>query len=317
MKKGLANYRFTNIEVTFDGICVLDNVIVGESIYYYRDTFEDCELTVSLINKSRFLPAGNYVVAHSSPCNIFHWITDSVPRLIRLKKSVTKSTLLLPQRSDREPFIKETLKVLGIKKRVFISRTESVRAPHLTLPETNRIFTNLDATILRDVRKKFLNSLSPKRKNAGTTLRKIFLSTTLKENYIVVNKKNVSQALKDLGFHILDPRKTGFMETIAFIQHAEVLIGFSTPDLVFLNFLPSNASLLELRCPPGNVVDKYLECYEIMAHRLSLQYNYQYGTHIGYVGNEAVKAIEFDIRALMDIVNKKIKRPSKKFKRIK
>ncbi len=311
----LSTYKLSNVEVTFDGICIVDQKFLLESVYRYRDNLEECYLSLQFINRCQFLLSEKHILIHSTHRDIFHWITDSIPRLIMVQHEIESSTLLIPEGFEQEDFVKESLHLFQIRKVVHIRREESIRAQHLILPELKSFYPIFNPSLVTSIRTIYTKWITPQIARNKSFQSRIYIELPVTGPHIVVNKKGIERTLEEFGFTLLDLSKVGFIEGIKAIHKAEFLVGFDSPNLVYLNFLCSGASVLELKYPVGNHVDNYAGRYWRLSSCLSLKYYYQFGTHRGYYGDESAKAIEFDTRILCTnltlMTNRSIKRKGK------
>ena len=87
-----------------------------------------------LLKKRRMLSCDAVWVVDDWATGYFHWLADSLPRLLTIKDRLNDLTLLLPSRLKDLHFIQPTLKAFGVKETIFIEPDEVYFCKKLLVP---------------------------------------------------------------------------------------------------------------------------------------------------------------------------------------
>ncbi|MBX0292130.1 glycosyltransferase family 61 protein [Hymenobacter sp. HSC-4F20] len=181
--------------------------------------------------------------------NYYHWLVESLPRLLALRKYYPNISLLVP---DPTPsFIKVTTSLLGFEKLIPIKKDEIARVKSLLVPEkVPYLVMSLEDTTagqgdfsLTTVRNELLRALD---KPNRLPHRRIYVSRAKQAVRRVSNEVAVEQVLKKHGFETVFFEDLSFKEQMALMQETAVLVGLHGANLTNLMFLQPTAKVIEL-----------------------------------------------------------------------
>lgn len=199
----------------------------------------------------------------------FHWITDTLPRLLFLLKSRPDCIPMIP--SDKKlSFIEKSLLPFRFRKVVFLEKDEYIFTKRLLLINHTASTGNYNEEMIREIRKLFRFHFEP---TNSQNFDKIYVSRSKSGRRRVINELAVSTLLNEYGFVTLHFEDFSFEEQIKMASQAKVLIGLHGAGLTNMIFMAEQASVLEFR--PEN--DDSNLCYYALASALHLKYYYQFG----------------------------------------
>jgi capsular polysaccharide biosynthesis protein len=199
---------------------------------------------------------------HWSKINYYHWIVDSLPRILLAKKNSTDPVFLLPENPPH--FITASLKELGIEKVRFIRKNEYLSFEKLYVQQYAAAPGQHHKLLLAELRSAFLQkNTSP----VGTG--KIYVSRGKQAVRKIANEDPLLEIVKKEGFRVVYFEDHTLAEQIAIMRTARILVSSHGANMTNMLFMPENATIFELiRNDQPNF------CYWSMSN--SLRYNYYY-----------------------------------------
>lgn len=201
------------------------------------------------------------VFDHWAYANYFHWMVDSMCRLIVWKEQLQEYTILLPARPPK--FMLGTLDLLGINKRMVIQKGTFLEIPLLHIPNYSAWSGQQHPIVLREV-KKFI--LSRVKVQEGP--KKIYISRARQKNRRLSNEAQVITTLKSFGFEIVYFEGMSLAEQLNLVKNADFIVTSHGANLT--NALFSEARIFELLRE-----DKPNFCYWSTLDCVGLSYYYQ------------------------------------------
>ena len=216
--------------------------------------------------KTKKLAVGmTYVVAHNSYHGYYHWLLESLPRLLEAQRSLSGFTLLLPDFYTAE-FYRDTLKLLGIHEVVRLEAGTMYKVPTLALAYSEITMGSYDSTTLHCLRTALLAAWQsalqerlPRPSYQRASLpgswqpvvqeqpSKLYVSRKRAARRKVLNEDEVEQALATHGFEIVCFEDYTFEQQLRLCATAEVLISIHGAGLANMLFQPGGARVIELR----------------------------------------------------------------------
>ena len=115
-------------------------------------------LQIWLRFKKQRLPAGKpYVRVHTSYRGYYHWLLESVPKLLEAQRTLPEFTLLLPA-SYTDAFYADTLRLLKINTIERLHSQTMYQVPDLALPTSPEAQGDYSAQKMREVKTVFLTA---------------------------------------------------------------------------------------------------------------------------------------------------------------
>ena len=220
--------------------------------------------------KRKKLPANaSYLLVHNSYQGYYHWLLESLPRILEAQQILSSFTLLLPA-SYTADFYADTLRLLAVSQVVYLEPNVVYQVPKLALSYSLVTMGSYEAATLRHLREKLLSALPAV--SASTPRRKLYISREAAPRRKVLNEAEVVQVLATRGFETVRLEDYTFTEQIALCASAELIVGMHGAGLANMVFQPAGACVIELRKYDGNENVFFSE----LAQTLGLQFRLLY-----------------------------------------
>lgn len=197
--------------------------------------------------------------------NYFHWINDSLPKLIFLEEQGIHCEVLLPEHFTKIGFIRESLELLGWNYKT-VSLNTICRIGQLFLPT----ITGGAGAQHPYYFKTLCNRLIRTRQEPH---RKVFISRENTNSRNVIPHDEFKTLLVSKGIEIIKTDSLSLNEQIEIFTQCSHLIAVHGAGLTNMAFMPTRGNVLELR--RGD--DKLNYCYFKMANVLHHTYYYYLG----------------------------------------
>jgi len=194
----------------------------------------------------------------------FHWVLDSIPRLILSLDHVNAHKVLLPERLKKYRFIEEYLELLGVSF-MYYNEFRKVKVKELLLPSfISDISGNYNKEVLNKMRKYFIKEDTPSAK------RKLFFSRKNAKRRNIINEEDVFRVLKSYGYEFHCPDDYSVAKQIELASQCKCLISAHGASLTNMIFMQDGGVIFELRDCYWNI-----NCYYTLASELNFDYYYQ------------------------------------------
>ena len=261
-----------NAWLTYSGICFKPFFLFKESIYWhsYSPYRFYAQSIFNLIVKKRHFYEGSYAFIHTpwSIVNYYHWLADSMPRLLPLLDSIQDLVLLLPEKTSDVAFIQESLRLIGIKNIIYINASEVNCIERLTLveitPGNYRLTNDLKPTV------QFL------KKKAGAIscmpTQRIYLTRRNMGYRTLENETEVCKLLSTYDFKIVEADRLSFIEQVKLLNETRYMVAVHGAAITNCIFMQPASSVLELH-PDIDSPEKTLNVsYWNLAEHFKLNY---------------------------------------------
>lgn len=196
----------------------------------------------------------------------FHWMCDTLPRLMAIKSLLTDAILLLPQ-NYTYPFVKESLAYFIFKEIFFIPSNTFAHAPNLIIPEHIASTGNFNPEIMCQIRELLTSG-----KNTRDANQRIYISRKKAKYRYVINEEEVIEIVKKYDFKIIYYEELTLNEQILLTSNAGIIIGIHGANLTNILFMKPNSFVLELRKENDNENNAYFS----LASAMRVHYLYQF-----------------------------------------
>jgi Glycosyltransferase 61 len=210
------------------------------------------------------------LVSLASSCHSYfwHWMMDSLPKVILAEESGFSGTYLVPS-ENRVPWATESLELLGIPSRRIIHQNGGdIHARTLFIPTFFCGYNALhNAAFIQILRERIRAAVTE-----GTTKEKRHVLIGRRSSAKVrrvVNQDAIAESLASLGFCTLYFEDLSLREQIALARSAEALIGSHGSGLTHALFMDEGSLVVEL-FPYGRKQSN--ECYETISQVSRLRY---------------------------------------------
>ncbi|TAL75060.1 MAG: glycosyltransferase family 61 protein [Bacteroidetes bacterium] len=287
-----------NVIITYDGVCLSDCNLVKESIYGYRDKITIYTLTskLDLLNHDTYQlnDSNSYLLIHSPLFSYYHWLTESIPRLLLVKSQIKDLTLLLPDSLKNVGFVQYSLKPFSFKNIVYIPKKTNMKVRHLILPQIKPYFTSYYPEVVNEVRNLYTEYL----KNHPVYTKNLHGRIFLCNKKEVINIFDVRSLLDQYNFKYLDIQGCSFFELVQFMNKTKFIISADADNFACINFMNKGTSVLELIRKQTNDINKPDLRFLYLASNLELKYYYQFCSPLQKSSLKIYSKIKVDIKLL-------------------
>lgn len=266
----------------------------------------------SMLKRGRgWLPKGE------GPCGIvhsiwtagyYHWLTESLPRALVLKKQFPEAIPTLPSERYR-PYI-QSLKALGHDDARFFPNDSNLAVMDPVLTDCTPRFATTAPAALESVRNKILENLEIE---SRPPFRKVYISRELARGRFVLNEEDVVATLLSQGFEIVRAETLSFREQAELFNSAETLVSIHGAGLANGLFMQPGSKLIELLPKRNGIFDynrmrnttRHDACYVRLAAAMRLIYGYLLcETDAKFYEKTHMANVKVDIGNLRDLLRK-------------
>jgi capsular polysaccharide biosynthesis protein len=224
-------------------------------------------LQIRLRFQKKKLPAGKpYVRVHTSYRGYYHWLLESVPKLLEAQRTIPDFTLLLPA-SYTDAFYSDTLRLLKFGAVERLQPQTMYRVPELALPLLPEAQGNYSAQAMREVKAVLLTAVGVGQE-APVLSTRLYISRRKAPRRKVLNEAEVEQLLGSYGFQCVCFEDFAFEEQLRLCATANVLVSMHGAGLSNMVFMSEQSTVIEFR--------KFDEGHNYFFTRLAETLGYQY-----------------------------------------
>lgn len=242
-------YRLVNVHVTWDG-AVFHNLRLFEPSIVRRQflsRFQDTLLLRQWLGQKVKVSGGDIAVCHNqwSTENYYHWLIDSLPRLLALRSLHPGMRLMLPRASsfqDVPEYISSSAALLGFPDQLPINPRQMLSAESVVLPGLTATSLSQRPELIRQVQAELIAALCPQ---TVRPFRRVYASRVRGLPRNLLNEPEVELWLQLLGFEKVYFEQMSLLEQARLMRETEVLIGVHGAALTNMLFLPTHAKVIE------------------------------------------------------------------------
>lgn len=254
-------FQLSNVCVTAEGVAFRNLRVFVPSLPWSKDLerYQTGDFLTRQWKQSTRKVAEPLILAFDNWAlsNYYHWMIESLPRLIIAQSCYKDCKILLPY--DVHQYVIASLELLGIKNFERIGIDETILAHRLTMPEI--IYYNgvenedepppqhavavshplANEELILPVRRKLLEGFAPK-----DPFRKVYVSRSRSRMRRLVNEQEILPSLEASGFEIVFFEGMSLIEQIRLMQETSIFAGVHGSNMVNILFLPNTAKVIEL-----------------------------------------------------------------------
>jgi len=262
-------YRLHNVHVTWDGAVFHNLRVFVPSVVnaWSASRFQDTLLLRQWLGKKVVAPC--VAVCHDqwSVENYYHWLVDTLPRLLVLRQTHPNMLLMLPQPlppKELPDYISRSVAVFGFTNYLPVNTRQILRADCVVLPELTAPSLSQNPLLIKQVRAELLAALSPEPVRAT---RKVYAARAARSVRSIVNEPEVDALLQEAGFEKVYFEDFSFLEQIRLMRETAVFLGVHGAGMANVLFLQDDAIIIELLNEACGDL-----CYSRLASCLGLTY---------------------------------------------
>lgn len=264
--------EYKNVFLTRSGIGLKKFRLVNETIHLYKSKrihFWKYALYQYFFRKKIRLN-GRYFVIHNHWCpGYYHWITEALPRLLKINETNYGGTLVLPESFKQSVY--DSVKPLYEADVFWIPQKQNLVISNLIVPENPPLSGKYDKITFLKLRA--LYSHHAQVMMSPVSAAKVYVSRAKAARRKVINESEVINCVEDLGFLVIHFEDYSFWEQVLIMRQTEVFISIHGAGLSNVLFMKEGARVIELQKGVEDPTDKVDVLYKDFAELLGLQYD--------------------------------------------
>lgn len=264
--------------VTFNGIIMNKGIFpVKDSFYQYTERKNEFikkgkeqalhslllkKVPYTAIRQSAF-------VIHQPWMNFYHWMLESLPRLIQVKKHWNDRVLVIPERTLGLSYVRETM-TLFPEVRILATTNDNLWVKDLLLPSLRPECHLYNRSLLRITREEVLNRIT---QLPDSQHRKLFIIRKKAAFRTIVNMEESIHLMEELGYETVDLEDYTLTDQIRIIHSASHIVTQHGAALSHLLFAAPGTKVLELHKALTNPSDHLSRVYWHLATIMDLRYD--------------------------------------------
>lgn len=234
-----------NVTIIRSGIAMQGWRLIPESLHDYshrRASLWKRGLLSKLGRRTRRLPDDtSYGLIHNVYASgYFHWLTETLPRLVVLGEADPGATVLLPTHTRATALQAETVAAMGWTRTLAMPARDNVLAPRLTLVRNPPKKGEYDPRLIRAARDQLARHYG-----APAGKARLYVSRKAARGRRVVNEDAVEALLARRGFTTVTPESLSFGDQVRLFGGAQALVTIHGAGLTNMLFMPEGGSVVE------------------------------------------------------------------------
>ncbi len=205
---------------------------------------------------------GVWVINNKSE-NYFHWMTESLTRVLSFKKLNLELPILISEDFKNLEFVTKTLDLLRINYKIY-ENDKVFKVKNLLLTSHTAPAGNYNSNILFELHKNLNNG---KKSNLR---KRLWVSRKYSYRRYLINEDEIKPILDEYNIQVIYPEKMDYLEQVDLFRNAEFLGGVHGAALTNMLYMESNSKVLELRA----INDAHNNCHYSLAVGLGNKFYY-------------------------------------------
>lgn len=205
---------------------------------------------------------GVWVINNKSE-NYFHWMTESLTRVLSFKKLNLELPILISEDFKNLEFVTKTLDLLRINYKIY-ENDKVFKVKNLLLTSHTAPAGNYNSNILFELHKNLNNG---KKSNLR---KRLWVSRKYSDRRYLINEDEIKPILDEYNIQVIYPEKMDYLEQVDLFRNAEFLGGVHGAALTNMLYMESNSKVLELRA----INDAHNNCHYSLAVGLGNKFYY-------------------------------------------
>ena len=193
----------------------------------------------------------------------FHWLTETLPRIIIAKEAGYNFPVVFPENANRNLFFADSIAALGMEP-VYYTFKERIKVNRLVAPSHLQPAQSDPNQIkkVRDRFRKYDNEII-----SSGNKRRIYISRTIAQRRFIRNESELEKLLASFGFETIHMEKLSFLQQRKLMAETEVLISNHGAGLSNMIFLPDNSTVIELKANADDINNCFFNLARALEHR--------------------------------------------------
>ncbi|NML68050.1 glycosyltransferase family 61 protein [Hymenobacter sp. RP-2-7] len=226
-----------------------------------ESSFQDTFLLKQWLGKVKQLPPEEAIVALAynqySLINYYHWIIETLPRLLALREKYPGCALLVPEPTPE--YIRVSAAIFGFTKLVGITKDAVLKVPNLLIPYATPSHWGLtygyeEGGVINEIRREVVAALQLPEVQPH---RRLYISRSRANARRLLNEEAVQTLVKQYEFEVVYFEGMSFREQVALMQQAAVVLGVHGANLTNLVFMQPGTQVIEMMSAEINNLTYY------------------------------------------------------------
>ena len=179
-----------------------------------------------------------------SSSNFYHWMADSLPRLLVLREQHPGCQLLMP--APVAGYMQQTCAALGFTDLLTVEKDDIIHADTLVVPAHTTPLGYQHPPLLKQVRDELVAALAPAVPGRPPQRRRVYVSRARQKLRRLVNEDEILPLLAQYGFETVFFEELSLTQQVRLMQETAVLLGVHGAGLTNMLFLPAGATVIEM-----------------------------------------------------------------------
>jgi hypothetical protein len=241
-------HEFTQVRVSWHGIVLRDLQLFVPSLAYptYEREFSGAFLLRQWISKGIAITGTvGLIYDHWAAGNYYHWLIDSLPRLLLLREKYPECVLIVPEPS--RSYIQLTTAALGFHILQPIATESFALVQQLIMPSHVAPPGKQDPNLIRRVRSELAKELGYSSSAIAPISGKwLYVSRSKQQARRLANEHELVELFKQYAIETIYFEDMSFEQQVSAMQNVEVFIGMHGANLTNMLFLAKGAKVIEL-----------------------------------------------------------------------
>jgi capsular polysaccharide biosynthesis protein len=245
-----------------------------------------------------------YLVIHSPWFSYYFWITECIPRLLKVKEQFSSLVLLYPEEWKNISFVNETLNVFDNLDKIIIPKDSHVFVSNLVMPEVKPWTPMFIPELVFETRNFLLDSINKESKITDKN-KKIYISRENALRRKFSNESEVINFFSKYGYEKVIMEEHSFFDQIAIMQNSKDVASITGAGLINLLFKSEGGSFIDLTNKEYLYKDQYKFHYYKLCNILNIRYGLCFFDHqndpkIDHYSNQNLIFDEKEIKNLIE-----------------
>ena len=187
-----------------------------------------------------------YLLIHSPWFSYYFWITECMPRLLKVKDQLDDLTLIYPEIWDNFTFVKESLSLFPNLKIRKLKSDVHLRVKNLILPEVKPWTPMFIPELVEEVRNFFFTKLDELGIQSPIDTDKVYISRSAAKRRKFDDEIKVEELLSKYGFGPVKMEELSFFEQIALMRQTNLMTAITGAGLINILFMERGGKFLDL-----------------------------------------------------------------------
>ena len=275
MKKVTHNFFLSN-----QAVCLKHNLLLFDSVHRYPcAVFKQYKRTLTDYYIARYARSGKYkildknqlyLIVHHPWFNYYHWMAESIPRIVRYQEYLKDLVLIIPESLYKMPFVKESIKPFIFKEILINKEGFHYFVPQGIISPVSAYCYKYDSALIKNS-VAILNNYFLNNKNV-IPYRKVYISRLNAARRKFVNEQEVIDLMKKNNFEIVYLENSTLETQIKLFNEVKYFVAMHGAALTNILFMQEETNVLELYREKTSIFDHKSKVYKTLASCMNQHY---------------------------------------------